>query len=314
MNLKFCRYLFCLFPLWIHAEINWEDLTEKIYLTPEVFHLTAVGEGATNANFILELDEGHYFIRIAPEEAEWLGASIEVEYEVLQALKDLHVSPQALYFNQNRKILVTEFMQSAVEAVLFDPGTRLKVFSLLHKIEASQVTISRMYEPYRQVIELIQLAKSLKIPVPEIYDSEILPALKKIDQVIQNQEKVLSHFDLHHANIIKNEAKMWIVDWEYAVMSNRFLTLASMTSTEFWDDDQMKSALDEYLPNYTDQDYQTLFLSRIVIDIHWAAWCHIQASLSTLDRPYEAWKDRYLSEALKRIRLLNQAFSELSHP
>jgi thiamine kinase-like enzyme len=289
--------LFILFPLWSHANIDWEDLTEKICQTPEAFELTPIGEGGTNANYLLTLNECPYFIRIAPPSSNLLGASIEIEFEVLQALKDLNISPQPIHLNRNRKILVTEFMQGAKEVDLSDLSTRIKVFTLLHQIEASNITLSRTYHPYSDIARLIDLAKSLNDPIDYI-------PLPLLEQLSQTNEKKLSHFDLHHGNILTDNERLWIVDWEYATMADRFLTLASMASTEHWDDNQMKSILQEYLPHYTEEDYHSLFLNRIIIDLHWAAWCHVQKTLSPLEMPYEEWETAYLTEALNRIRTI----------
>ena len=289
--------LYLLLPFWIYADINWEDLTEKIYQTPEAFDLTPIGEGSTNSNYHLIFNEGHYFVRIAPKGAELLSASIEIEFEVLQALKELHIAPEPIHLNRNRRILVTEFMHGAHEMDLSDLSTRSKVFSLLHQIEASNITLSRTYDPYIDIVRLIDLAKSLNDPIAYIS----LPLLKELSQSNENK---LSHFDLHHGNILTDNERIWIVDWEYATMADRFLTLASMASTEHWDDNQMKNILNEYLPHPREEDFHSLFLNRILIDLHWAAWCHIQKTLSPLAIPYEEWENDYITEALTRIKSL----------
>lgn len=299
MKSKFLNVLLILFPLWTHANIDWEVITEIIYETPEAFELIPVGEGGTNSNYLLNVNECPYFIRIAPPTSNLLGASIEIEFEVLQALKDLNISPRAIHLNRKRKILVTEFMQAAHEVDLSDKSIRIKVFSLMHQIEESNITLSREYKPYSDIGMLIDLAKSLNDPIDYIPMS----LLKNMDtQLSQMNEKKLSHFDLHHGNILTDNERIWIVDWEYATMADRFLTLASMASTEHWDDEQMKSVLHEYLPHYTEYDYQSLYLNRIIIDLHWAAWCHVQKTLSPLEMPYEAWENAYFNEALNRIR------------
>lgn len=299
MNLNFFKYLLCFLPLWAHANINWEDLTEKIYQCPKAFDLTPIGEGSTNANYHLIFDECHYFVRIAPRGAELLGASIEMEYEVLQAIKELHIAPKPIHLNRNLRILVTEFMHGAHEVDLSDPSTRSKVFLVLHQLEASTITISRTYQPYSAVTHLIDLAKSLGDPIEYIP----LPIVKAIDEKLsQTQEVKLSHFDLHHGNILSDNKRLWIVDWEYATMADRFLTLASMASTEHWDDNQMKSILKEYLPHSSEEDFHSLFLNRILIDLHWAAWCHVQKTLSPLEIPYDEWENDYITEAFTRIK------------
>lgn len=287
-------------PFWTYGNINWEELTEKIYETPEAFDLTPIGEGSTNANYRLLFNECHYFVRIAPVSAEDLGASIEIEYEVLQAIKNLYIAPKPIYLNINRRILVTEFMHGVHEVNLQDPHTRQKVFELMHAIDTAGITLSRDFHPYLKVIHLTTLTQTFNDP---IFNDEILPTLKTIDQFLSEiQEKQLSHFDLHHGNILTDNTRIWFVDWEYATSGHPFLSLASMASTERWDDNQMKTALLEYLPHASQKDYYALYLNRIVMDIHWAAWCHVQQTLSCLDMPYATWEAEYMANILNRIK------------
>lgn len=284
-------------PLLVFANINWEDLTEKLYLHPESFDLTPIGNGSTNANYHLTFDECHYFVRIAPEDAELLGASIETEYEVLQAIQNLHIAPEPIHLNLARRILVTEFISGVHEVDLSDPAIRQKVFSLLHEIEASHIGISRVFQPTPKVLHLNELTKTPALT------QEILSALTTIDRLLELAgEKILSHFDLHHGNILTDGDRIWFVDWEYAAMGDRFLSLATMASTERWSDHQMNCILQEYLPTPTEEDFQSLFLNRIVMDIHWAAWCRAQKSLSHLEMPYEEWEKEYMTAILSRIR------------
>lgn len=302
MNLYLFKFLLYLFPLFVHADINWEEITERIYQTPDAFNLTPIGQGCTNSNYRLQLNDAYYFVRIAPSSAIELGASMEIEYEVLQALYGLHISPQPLFLNSNRQIMVTEFISNAHEADLSDPSTRQQAFTLLHQIEESGIFLTRTYQPYEDILHLVDLAQFYHDPICEKLIREVLPAIKIIEQKLSSD--TLSHFDLHHGNILTDGTQVWFIDWEYATMADRFLSLASMSSTENWNDEQMKIALAEYLPSFIEQDYHALFLNRIVIDLHWAAWCHLQKYISPLEMPFEQMGNAYLEEALARIQSL----------
>jgi len=297
-------FVFNLLPLWIHATIDWHTLTEEMYQTPEAYDLEVIGGGASNSNYHLVLDGCHYFIRFAPPTTELLDADIEVEYQVLQSLSELHVSPQPIYFNKDRRILVMEFVQNDKEEIdLLDPLIRRKVISLLHQIENSEISISRVYQPYRDIAKHVETVNSLGDTLPEVFNKEVLPALKRIDEVLSKmQNRKLCHFDLHHQNILKSNDRFWIIDWEYATMSDPFLTLGSMASIERWNDQQMENLLKEYMQCPKKEDFYRLYLYRIVADIHWVAWNHIQINLSTIDIPYEMWGKLFLDAAVARIR------------
>jgi thiamine kinase-like enzyme len=120
----------------------------------------------------------------------------------------------------------------------------------------------------------------------------------------QNPTKVLCHLDLHGINVLKSDDRLWIIDWEYAMMSHPFLTLASMASIEGWNDEEMGRLLEDYMGSFTDADFELLYLYRIAIDLFWAAWNEFQAQNSSLNMPYSVWKERFEHAAKTRIEAL----------
>jgi len=292
-----------LFPFLIHATIDWEMLTEKMYLNPDAHNLIAIGEGSSNANYRFVLDGRDYFIRFAPPTISLLGAEMEIEYQILQALSELHVTPQPVYYNKNKKIMVTEFITEAQDEVDFqDPLTRHQIISLLHQIEDLEINITRVFHPYKAVLKLTEI-NFKGSPFPEIFYTEVLPALKSIGELLSKERNErLCHFDLHFPNFLKNKDRLWLIDWEYATMGDSMLTPGSMASIGLWDNQEMESFLKEYIDHPTLDDFYRLFLCRIAIDAYWAAWTHIQSNISTIEYPYETWEMWFLDAAVSRIR------------
>ncbi len=294
--------LLFLFPLFIYS-IDWPALTEELFINPKAYDLQPVDNGATNSNYSFKYEGQHYFIRRASPNMELLNSSMEIEYEVLQALKEYRIAPLAFYFNKEKKILVTEFIKNdKVEIDLKDPLIRHKVLSLLHKIGSLNIKISREYQPYQDILKYAQIVNSLGDELPEVFYQEMVPALRQMnDTLSKNIKYQLCHFDLHHGNILKNGDNLWIIDWEYAVMSDSFLNLASMASIERWDDQQMEILLKDYMLYPEKEDFYRLYLYRIVIDIHWAAWNRLQNKLSLSMNLMRSGEKLFFDAALERI-------------
>lgn len=258
-----------------------------------------VEKGASNHNYQLIVEDTSYFVRYAPKK-QAMYADLSVEAEVLELLKPLDISSKPLYYDQENHILVTTFIENEGGPTdLSNPLIRKEVLALLHKIETSGITISRVFEPYRDIMNLV---KHSPTPLPSSFYDQ-LPILKQIDNFLaKNPLKTLCHLDLHGKNVLQREGRFWIIDWEYAMMSHPYLVLASMASIERWSDAEMRDLLSEYLEAPTEEDFEILYLYRIVADLFWAAWNHIQNFESLLNNPYQEWSELFLQAALERIR------------
>ncbi len=302
----FAIIFFLLFSVNVHALIDWPNVVEGIAQAPSDYHLTPISGGASNINYLLELGDSHYFLRMAPPATENLFADLAVEYDVLQLVSELGVSARPHYYDPNKRILITDFIShDDIEIDLLDPATRRAVIALLHKIENSKISISRIFQPYRYVMQLAEQAERLSNnPLSAEFYDLLLPTLKQIDDIMsQNSRQSLCHLDLHHKNLLKSPDRFWIVDWEYAVMSHPYLALASMASIERWDDKQMYALLKDYTDHPRPEDYFCLYLYRIAADIFWTAWNHIQANSSSIvNIPYADWERLFRDAAVERVR------------
>ncbi|MES2345773.1 MAG: phosphotransferase [Chlamydiota bacterium] len=270
-------------------------------LLEDVEHMTPVAKGASNHNYLYTIDSSSYFVRFAPEK-QALYADLAIEAKVLEFLGPLDVSAQLIYHDAQKNALVTTFIEHEdAEVDLLDPRARKEVIKLLHKIEKSSCTVERVFEPYRDITSLLE--KSLYALPEEFYS--YLPLLQRIDHVLaKDSYKTLCHLDLHHKNILKNQDRYWIIDWEYSAMSHPFFVLASMASIERWDDFQMRELLNDYMDFPTEADFERLYLYRIVADLFWTVWCHVQMCTSPLDAPYENWRNLFYVAAKERMQQL----------
>ncbi len=262
--------------------------------------ITRIRGGASNINYRLQVGQDDLFMRIAPKEQESYFANLQIEYEVLKGLEPFGISPKPVFFDQENKILVTNYIPHNQERVnLLDRTMRRKVMKIIHDIEASNVVISRSFKPYECTMHLAALVGDEYL---QSFGAEFGHALQNIDMILgQNPKKTLCHLDLHGLNMLQTEEKLWIIDWEYAMMSHPFLVIASMASIERWDDEEMKRLLEDYMGNYTESDFQLLYLYRIAIDLFWTAWNELQTRTSHIDMPYPVWRQLFEDAARARI-------------
>ncbi|MBS0637895.1 MAG: nucleoside monophosphate kinase [Verrucomicrobia bacterium] len=262
--------------------------------------ITPISGGASNVNYKLEFGGETLFMRVAPKEQEAYFADIAMEYEVLKGIEALGISPKPHFFDANSKLLVTSFIPHRQQRVnLLDRKVRQEVMQHLHAIEALDVVIPRTFMPYEQTMHLASLVGD---QYKAAFERQFGAILQKIDATLaKNPKKTLCHLDLHGLNVLQGDERLWIVDWEYAMMSHPFLTLASMASIERWDDEEMGRLLEDYMGSYTEDDFELLYLYRIAIDLFWTAWNELQSKISSIDNPYPVWKQLFEDAAKTRI-------------
>lgn len=303
--MKILLFFSILFFQSLHAAIDWPHVIAEFHKQPNTYKPRCIEGGASNVNYHVALDGGEYCIRVAPKTTQAIYSDLEIEYQVLQLLSQLNVSAHPVHFDRERRTVVTHFIPHiAIPVNLRDPTTRRGILGMLHQIEDAQLTISRQFKPYHDTIALVDKSRSFGASVlsKEFYEI-LLPSLQQIERVLsKNPRRSLCHLDLHSKNIVQDQKRLWIIDWEYAAMSHPYLVLASMASIERWDDAEMQALLTDYEVAARQADFYTLYLYRIVADIFWTAWNHVQAHCSPIQRPYKTWEALFQKAALERVQ------------
>ena len=170
---------------------------------------------------------------------------------------------------------------------------------MLKRVENEKLDVDRVFHPY---LETLALVKKAVAPLPQGFHEKALSALMKISKKLeQYPKKTLCHLDLHHKNILRKGDRLFFIDWEYAAMSHPYHTLASMASIERWSDEMMWQILGNYTDRPTQQDRDCMALYRIVSDLFWTAWCHLQMENPSTNSPYKEWRDLFFLAAMERI-------------
>lgn len=94
-------------------------------------------------------------------------------------------------------------------------------------------------------------------------------------------------------------------------MSHPYLTLASMASIERWSDSQMWQILAQYNEQATQEDRNCLYLYRIVSDLFWGVWNHVQMENPSTNSPYQEWRDLFFEAVNERIEKLKSNSMEI---
>lgn len=293
----------CLVLLFFHLTlfaqaIEWPKVIEAFLAKEALYPTCEIPGGASNKNYSITVDGMRYFIRCASSDAYKIYSSFDVEAEVLGKVALLGFTAKPLYLDPVHKVLVTEYIDHEEKIPdLLDPKVRQKVLEHLRQLQHSPICIERVFTPHEEVMRLVVQSENLS---PAFCAK--LQLLQEIDQVLAKIKlRALCHLDLHRRNLLQQGEKIWLVDWEFATMSHPFLSLSSMASIERWNDEQMKTLLEEYVGSPSLEEMETLYLYRIVADCFWTVWNHLQKQKSVLDAPYDQWEKLFEAAAMERL-------------
>ncbi len=278
--------------LTVIKEINVENSEDVI--------IEKINGGLTNENFKVTVANKAYFFRVSNNENSLLNNSLEREWQITKLISAAGIGPKVIHYSPLYNILVTDFIETKKNVDLRNPATIKIVCNLINSLHRLQVMFPTEYEPIEVLKKDVERAKAVGIVFPSLL--EIL--LQKINCFHTIMPKVPTHLDLHAGNILDQGEQMFLIDWEYAAMSDPFFDLATSTSAENFSDDEMQALLQCYLErNPTVEEINYFYKMRILADARWAVWCFIQAEISTMDEPFEAMGNSFLEASLSRINL-----------
>ena len=142
------------------------------------------------------------------------------------------------------------------------------------------------------------------------YDRAIEVA-HRIEQafVASPEPPVPCHNDLLNANFLLDRPAidgpgrgMWLLDWEYAGMNDRWFDLGNFATNNELDDAAEHALLVAYFGAASDRRWARLALMKVMSDLREAMWGVVQQGISTLDFDYVDYADRHFDRLLAQRR------------
>jgi thiamine kinase-like enzyme len=270
-----------------------ERIVERLW-PGRASRIEPLGGGITNRNFRVDLDGEQVVLRIGGKDAEALGIDRRAEHAASVAAAGLGVAPEVVAFVEPEGYLVTRYVPGAPVAAdrLRDRDMIGGLARIFRRIHNSSVVPSR-FDPFRVVEAYRATAAAHGHSSLPAYD-RAKPIADMIERLIPPHPEVFCHNDLLNANFIADEnGRIWIVDWEYAGMGDRFFDLANFSvNHDFTEADD--AAL---LASYGVEDERSLVQMRFMSDFREAMWAIVQTVISELDFDFEG----YATEHFERM-------------
>jgi thiamine kinase-like enzyme len=278
--------------------VDAREIAERLW-PGGVRSIEPLGGGITNRNFRVEVDgEGSLVLRIGGKDTALLGIDRHVEHAATRAASALGLGPDVIAFVEPEGYLVTRYVHGEAPSADEVRELRLEEIAAALRRFHDGPPIPGRFDSFR-VVEAYAATATMRGVAPPPAFAEAKAIADRIERARGEQTLRPCHNDLLNANFINDGGRLWIVDWEYAGMGDRFFDLANFSVNHECDEHANERLLRAYFGEVREQDLRALRLMRFMSDFREAMWGVVQRAISELDFDFAGYADTHF-ERLQR--------------
>jgi thiamine kinase-like enzyme len=256
-----------------------------------------LGGGITNRNFRVRMGGRDYVVRVPGKDTDLLGIDRVAERDANEKAAELGLAPRVVAMLTDPPCLVTEFVEGIEmgSSDLRDRGMLDRVAGALERLHSSGLELPTSFNAFEVVDDYARTASERGVKAPPSF-AEARGHADKIRAALSGPEHAPApcHNDLLAANFIRGEGLIWIVDWEYAGMGDRYFDLGNFSVNNELDDAGQEALLRAYFGEEPgERRIATLRLFRFMSDFREAMWGVVQSGVSELDFDFNDYAEKH---------------------
>ena len=196
--------------------------------------------------------------------------------------------------------LVTHFVRGAeIPAADFSSASVIDQVAAMLRAFHSSAPLDHSFDAFAVPGLHRAAAVSRGVPIPAAYRS-VDVVVRKIAAVfaVSPDSAVPCHNDLLRANFLRDGARLWLLDWEYAGMNDRAFDLGNLAVNNGLSPEAEEHLTAAYSRRSSARDLARVRLMKIVSDAREAMWGLVQQGISTIDFDYRAYADEHFDRLL----------------
>lgn len=266
---------------------QWVDAPELTY--------SPLGGGITNRNFKVDTADASYVLRIPGANTGLLGIDRNTEYVANKTAGEMLIAPEVVYFIEPEGYLVTKFIDGKPlpPIEVKRPENLKSIVEMLKKFHAAPPIPGAFWVP-KIVEDYSVIAKQHKIDFPKNF-GWLLDRLNDAVEAFKADPlpHCPCHNDLLNENFLIEDEQIFILDWEYAGMGDRFFDLANLSVNHDFTDVEDELILQYYFGEINPRDWAHLKVTRIISDYRESMWGLVQMGISELDFNFREYADKH---------------------
>lgn len=266
---------------------HWADAANLTY--------SPLGGGITNRNYKVEVGGESYVLRIAGVNTDLLGIDRDAEFEASSMAGELGIAPEVFYFIRPEGYLVSRFIDGSPlpPEEVKQPENLKTIVEMLKQFHASPTIPGTFWVP-QIVKDYSAIATSHQIEFPHHFDWLLECLADAVDAFNADPlPHCPCHNDLLNENFLVENQRIFILDWEYAGMGDRYFDLANLSVNHEFNDDQDDLLLQDYFGEVNDKNWARLKVMRVISDYRESMWGLVQMGISELDFDFRGYADKH---------------------
>lgn len=245
----------------------------------EIKNINTVG-GMTNKNFKVTLGDKDYILRIPGNGTEEMISRRSEKHNSILANK-LGLDTEILHFNEKNGIKLSAFIENA-ETINPQTAKRednmILVTDILKKLHKSDVKFDNIFDVFQKIEEYELLLVKNNGKNYEDY-LEVKEKVLKLQDILNELGVELTpcHNDTVPENFVRDEERLYLIDWEYSGMNDPMWDLAAhILECGFTEEDE-ELFLSTYFEGEVEERYKTkILIFKICQDFLWSIWTNIK--------------------------------------
>jgi thiamine kinase-like enzyme len=274
--------------------------------------------GITNTNYVATVSGGKYVVRVPGERTELLGIDRANEAEAAKRAAELGIGPTVVGMLPRVGTVITELV----------PGHHHEPHPFIGRLEEVVRLLQRFHQsgplagafPIHRVVEWhARDAASHGVIPPASYD-RLHQQSRRIEAAFATNPMapLACHNDLLPGNVLfeENGDGVWLLDFEYAGMNDRFFDLGNLSVNCGLDHADDEELLRLYFGGVTSSRWARLQLMKMMSEFREGMWAVVQQAISTLDTDFVTYARERLGncERLSASRDFERWLADAAQP
>lgn len=252
---------------------------------------------------MIEVDGERFVLRLAGKDTHLLEINRTFEREANERAASLGLAPEVVAFIEPEGFLVTRFVvgEPLIDRQIGEPATLGRIAAMLAQFHGSG-PLAGEFDAFLIPDRHRAAAASRGVAAPAAYP-EIEAIVHEIARAfaVTPEPRVPCHNDLLGANFLEaSDGRLWLLDWEYAGMNDRYFDLGNFATNNDLEPDAEGDLLRAYFGTVTARRAARLELMKLVSDAREGMWAVVQQGISTLIFDYVGYAQEHLDRVLRR--------------
>ncbi|MEG1474780.1 MAG: choline/ethanolamine kinase family protein [Longicatena sp.] len=244
---------------------------EKLYFLDKLFlnshsEMIDMKKGLTNQNYLLTLDEDVFVVRIPHYDAKNI-VNRHHETLALEAIKGQNIDVETIYYDEDSGYKVTTYLPNAkTYHECNDPHKIERVGALMKRFHNLHAISDADFEPIKRYYAYHSLVKK------PLYDLRSYESILEDVKAIKNK-KTLCHNDWVDGNILFDDNKTYLIDYEYAANNDPLFDVMSFLSeNKIYDKAERVRFYTAYFGSITPTNRYQLHIWECFHNLLWCTW------------------------------------------